>query len=126
MELTSANVRKVFMDSLFKDGEKIHNPIIVDGITMRVGFHPERLMSHRQEIEDMLSQLPTEFNQHTGGGCSFLIACNTKSGKQWGEHRNIEELFALGIGTGKVEYLFPKEMWSILPGGVPYLVIKGS
>ena len=124
MELTAQNVRTIFMDSLFKDGEPVINPVIVDGITKRIGFNPERLEKHTEEIISLLSQLPEEFNEKAGGGYSFLMACKTKSGEQWGEHRNMEELFALGIGIGKVEYLFPRQLWGILPGSVPYLVIK--
>ena len=35
----------------------------------------------------------------------------------------MEELFCLGIAIGRVECLIPREMWKILPGGVPYYVI---
>ena len=58
-----------------------------------------------------------------GGGWSFLQACVDKNGNHWGEHSNMEELFCLGIAIGKVESLLPRDMWKVLPGGVPYYVI---
>ena len=48
----------------------------------------------------------------------------TKSGEQWGEHMNIEQLLALGIATGQAGYPMPKEMWKMLPGGMPYFTVK--
>lgn len=35
----------------------------------------------------------------------------------------MEQLVSLGIGIKKVKYCMPKEMWSILPGGMPYFMI---
>lgn len=74
----------------------------------------------------MLSELPKEFKKESGGGMSFLNACNTSKGEQWtGEHAKMEQLFALGIASGMVECLLPRELWSSLPGGVPYYVVTG-
>jgi len=30
----------------------------------------------------------------------------------------------LGIASGKLSYLMPREMWKVLPGGMPYLVVS--
>lgn len=55
---------------------------------------------------------------------SFLNSCNTNEGKQWtGMHMKMEFLFALGVAIEKVKNLLPREMWPILPGGVPYFVV---
>jgi len=32
-------------------------------------------------------------------------------------------IFCLGIAAGKASYVFPREAWSALPGGVPYVVL---
>lgn len=74
----------------------------------------------------MLLQLPKEFQKGSGsgGGISFLNACNDVSGKQWTDsHQVMEQLFALGIGCNKVKCLMPREMWKVLPGGMPYYVV---
>lgn len=127
--LTSEKVERIFMDCLFKDeevvnGKPICDPVKVEGITSYIGFHPERIQSHKEEIIEMLNELPENFNLKTGGGWSFLCACNDKHGEQWTSlHMRMEQLFQLGIGIGKVSYTMPRDMWKILPGGVPYLVI---
>jgi len=127
MKLTSRNVESVFMDCLFKDGEDTTNHLKSEGITNSVGFHPERVDAHKSEIFEMLLSLPKEFHEKTGGGMSFLNACNDKRGEQWtGEHRIMEQLFLLGQASGKVECLMPREMWSVLPGGMPYYVVSSK
>ncbi len=117
-------VNEIFMDCLFQVGEDTNNHIKAEGITRNVGFHPERLESYRAEIVAMLDELPDDFKESGGGGMSFLNACNDKHGNQWtGLHLRMEQLFQLGIGIGKVKYPMPREMWSVLPGGMPYYVI---
>jgi len=111
MELTSENVERIFMDCLFKEGEDTSNYIPAEGITTNVGFHPERIESHREEIVSMLSELPEPFMEKSGGGWTFLNACNDKNGKQWTSFRQrMEQLFQLGIGIEKVAYLMPRDM----------------
>jgi len=131
MNLTAANVNKILKDCLFTDEElkacngKPENFVMAEGVMMRVGFHPERLKSHQAEVAAMLSELPSEFmHDNPSGGWSFLQACMTKSGEQWGEHRNIDELLLLGYGLNMVKYLLPREFWKVLPGQVPYFTVN--
>ncbi len=121
-------VEKIFTECLYKDneigedGKPIILPIVVDGIINKFGLHPERIEIYKNEIIEILEQLPDPFRKSSGGGWSFLNACEDKEGNQWGEHRHMEQLFCLGIAIDKVEYQLPREMWSALPGGVPYIV----
>lgn len=124
MELTCENVEKVFMDCLFGNTEDKSDAILVDGIVAKYGFNPSKIELHKEEIRAMLSELPDSFKPNSGGGMSFLNACMTKANHQWGEHRNMEQLFSLGIAAGFVTYCMPREMWNILPGGVPYLTVN--
>ena len=56
---------------------------------------------------------------------SFLDACMDKHGNQWTDfHQTMEQLVQLGIAIGEVEYCLPRDLWSALPGGVPFLVVK--
>ena len=124
MELTSKNVQSVFMDCLFKDGENISDPIVVEGVVSKFGFHKDRLELHKEDILKMLLQLPKEFQKDSGGGMSFLNACNDVDGRQWTDlHQVMEQLFVLGIGCNRVKCLMPREMWKVLPGGMPYYVV---
>lgn len=101
------------------DGEPTDNAVMVKGITINIGFHPERLKAHREEISKFLDELPVEFKD----GYSFLGACIDKDGKQWGEHHNVEQLMLLGIASGRVKLLLPRDLWKSLPGGMPYFIV---
>lgn len=73
-------------------------------------------------IEKVLRQLPAPFIDE--GGWSFLNLCMDREGNQWtGSHQTMEQLMMLGMATGMVKILFPRDLWSILPGGVPYFTI---
>jgi hypothetical protein len=124
--LTSAKVMNLFSDCLFKPGEDTSKAVKVEGVIHTFGLHPERVARYKEEIIKMLSQLPDPFRQSAGGGWSFLNACNDRHGNQWiGLHQTMEQLFVLGIAIGRVESCMPRDMWDILPGGMPYYVIKG-
>lgn len=124
MELTSENVETVFMSCLFKDKEDTSKHIKAEGITSTIGFHPERLESQRENVKSMLGFLPEAFHKNSGGGWSFLNACNDKNGKQWTDlHQRMDQLFQLAIGLELAKYLMPRKIWSVLPGGMPYIVL---
>ena len=85
--MIAEKVFKIFEDCLFKDdeiisGKPIVEPIIVEGILNKFGFHPDRLKYHAEEIAGLLNELPSEFQETKGGGWSFLNACNDKDGRQ--------------------------------------------
>jgi hypothetical protein len=123
--LSAERVNAIFGDVLFKDGEDTTNHIKAEGVMQTFGFNPERLKAHEAEIAEMLDELPDQFKASAGGGWSFLNACDDKHGRQWtGMHATMEQLFALGVGTGKAQLLMPREMWEVLPGGMPYYVVR--
>lgn len=133
MKLTPENVHRVFLECLHtkeeiekgvpKDGEFIG----VHGLTMNIGFHPERISKNKKHIGDMLAELPPAFMKDIGGGWTFLYMCEDKDGEQWtGDHRIMEELVLLGLATEQAEFVLPRETWSALPGGVPYISVNVS
>lgn len=123
--LTPQRVEEVFKACLFKDSEDATRHIVAEGITNIVGFHPDRIEEHRQEIHDMLAELPKDFKTSGGGGHSFLNACLDKRGKQWTSlHQTVDRLVQLGIAIDEVEYCLPRDMWDSLPGGMPYFTVK--
>jgi len=126
--IDASKLEEAFRDCLFKDeeitgGQPPADAVLVEGIVNKFGFHPERLESHRQEIYDWLKQLPHPFRETEGGGWSFLKACDDAEGQQWGEHRNMEQLFCLGMGLGLAKSQLPRDLWAALPGGMPYYSI---
>lgn len=124
----SEKVDKVFRSCLFQDneiieGKPIVKPVEVRGIISKYGFHPERILQAEKTIIDMLSNFSDDFYADGGGGMSFLNFCMTKDGRQWAEHPTMEMLVVLGIAIDKVRYAMPRDMWEILPGGMPYIII---
>lgn len=126
VKLTASAVNVIFTDCLFKEGEDTSDRVAVEGVVSNFGFHPARIESHREEIVALLTLLPKEFHEHAGGGYSFLNACMTNNGTQWGEHVNVEQLLVLGIGIGRAKILLPRDMWSAMPGGMPYFMVTAE
>lgn len=123
--LSAERVNEIFLDCLFRDGEDTSSHVRAEGTLYTVGFHPERLESHREEIVGMLDELPNEFKFDGGGGWSFLNACNDRHGNQWtGMHQTMDQLVTLGIAISKVAFQLPRELWSVMPGGMPYFTVS--
>jgi hypothetical protein len=120
MKLTAENVNQTLLKCLYNDGENTENHIKAHGVRLNIGFDPVRLDAQKDNIISMVNELPEDFKI----GMSFLNACMTKHGAQWGEHSNIDELLCLGQAVGAIEMLVPREGWSMLPGGMPYFKIS--
>lgn len=120
MKLTAENVRAVMTNCLFLDGEDRSVYVQGDGVLTKFGFHPGRLAANRDSIMQLLNQLPDSFRD---GGASFLQGCVDRFGEQWGEHPNVEQLLALGHAAGYVKCLVPRQLWSQMPGGMPYFSV---
>ena len=119
MKLTPTAVETIFNYCQEPTGE-----VVVEGIVHHEHFSAEKLAEKRTEIAELLAELPDQFQKSKGGGWSFLNACNDRHGTQWtGFHLVMEMLFMLGMATGQVECLLPRDMWSAMPGGMPYYVV---
>lgn len=132
MKLSADNVSKIFIDCLFREEEmEGKGPVLEEGtyllavgVQTKVGFHPERCRSHKEDVADMLSQLHDDFKEGHGGGMTFLNMCADKTGEIWtGQHRIVDQLVCLGIALDLVS-ITPPEMNAVLTGGVPYVTVK--
>lgn len=133
-ELNTENVDRIFADCMFRSHEEYEECKLgelytfVDSIQsakVKVGFHPERICQHMQEIREMLGQLPDGFFPGKGGGASFLQAACLKNGDLWtGFHTEVEKLCLLGMASRQLRMLLPREEWHYLPGGMPYFVVE--
>lgn len=120
--LTEQHVKDVFKDCLVKDDEKeTVSPVFVEG--MAAGFHPRRLEVRRQEIHDMLSELPDEVRSK--GGVSLSVARMDRHGKQWSRLPVSQMMLAqLGAAIGEVKYPMPADVWAVLPDGMPHIIVN--
>jgi len=131
MLLTAEKVEELVRYCLFTEEELAAIPKgnvpsdanIARGVRTHMGFNPRRIKEKKEEIRALLMELPHQFRESVGGGWSFLNACNDKDGNQWGEHRDIDALMCLGLGVGLVRLQLPRDVWGLLPGGLPYFVV---
>lgn len=119
-------IHDIFHDCLFRDDEDHSKFISAEGLTVKVGFHPERLNSYADEVHEILLNLPDSFQEGKGGGMSFLYMCMDKEEEQCMEQPTAQELMLLGLGTGWVTLPLPRALWSVLPGGVPYVMVNSE
>lgn len=119
--LTVCAVENAFLNALFLPGESTENAVMAHGVRHAFGFHPARLELAREMVVSWIAQLPLLFQPDSrggGGGGSFLCACVTASGEQWGEQKNVEQLMALGIAL-ELLWRSPPDLDFAMPGGVP-------
>lgn len=122
MKYKAEKVRELMKDCLHGKAE---GALVVQGIIRTFGLSPEKIAAHREEIRELLEDMPNEFQASGGGGWSFLNLCMDKEGEQWtGFQQTMEELVVLGIAAGMAEYQLPREAWGSLPGGVPYVTFN--
>lgn len=118
-------VAAIFMECLYDPQKDTADMVKAEGIVCTVGFAQSRLDEHRDEITTMLKNLPLQFQEQGGGGWSFLNACNDKNGEQWtGLHQRMEQLFQLGLAINMVVEPMQALPRAVLPGGVPYYVVR--
>ena len=131
-QLTAKNVHDILNYCLYTDEEIKQMPegaappegaLLVQGVLLNLGLHPHRVAEKKEQIRAMLAELPDQFHAGKGGGWSFLNACMDREGAQWGEHSNIDELLCLGQAAGLAEFLLPRDMWAMFPGGMPYFSV---
>ena len=119
------SVDRIMLDSLLKEEEVIggspKDAVMVQGITATFGFHQGRLLSHKPELAALANKMPLSFHKEGGGGASFLNLCEDRDGELWGQHRDMQDLVVLCIGVGIAEYCASRELWGLLPGGMPYI-----
>ncbi len=120
--LKPSKVSEIFRDCLFAKHEvpasgRPESFVEARGVMIHIGFHPQRLESHRSEVVEMLNDVHPDFRE----GMSFLNFCNDKNGELWtGMQPTCDELITLGVALGLVDVVM-REVQSVLPGGVPYI-----
>ncbi len=123
-ELSANRVDEIFGKCLHEGDESSETQLKIRGVLHSVVFDKRKLDEYRAKIAELLLELPDDFMQSGGGGMSFLNACSDRNGRQWADlHLTMEKLFMLGMAIEKVRPLFPREMWSALPSGMPYYVV---
>lgn len=131
MKLNTANVSKIFKSCLFKDDELNEenmptSPVVkVEAVASTFGFHQERLGAIKPKVMELLSQMPEAFFKDIGQGDTFLNGLVNDKNIPWSTNQSdLDMLLALGLGTELITYSMPRDMWPILPSGLPYFTIN--
>jgi hypothetical protein len=99
--------------------------ILSQGIVNAFVFDPDKIEEQQEQIRQLLSQLPENFELEVGGGWSFLNLCMRRDDEQWtGEQRLSEALMCLGLAAGwAVTAPSNRKTWASMPGGMPYVIV---
>lgn len=133
MENLSGEVERVFKDCLYtpeeveaQGEEQIAKTCVrAPGIVCDAGFEPERLHAHEAEIRSFVDEMAPQFFLDSGGGWTFLNLAVDRRGEQWTDlHQRMEQLVQLAIASGMGSFCIPREFWSSMPGGMPYVVFS--
>lgn len=117
-------VHTIFVRCLATDLIPEDEQIKVEGLVHNFSFHKASLEECGPEVLRILEEMHDTFKLGSGDGWSFLLLPFDKYGNHWCEHNTAEKLVVLGIGLDLVSYLIPRDMWDVLPGGVPYIQLK--
>jgi hypothetical protein len=99
--------------------------IEVVGWLLRHTFSIKKLHGYREEIIRMLLSLPAGFRSDVGEGGSVGNMIERGDGVIWSvDMADIEKLVALGIASGLMNFCAPREVWHMLPGGLPYVRVE--
>jgi hypothetical protein len=124
-KLTTQAVTDLLAHCLYTDAEadngEVEETLIIEGILHDYGLHPGRVDENRENIAELLRELPDNFFIGGGGGWTFLNLCMDKHGNHWSEHPTMEVLCVLAIAAGLGKWVGPKKMWRMFPGGMPYI-----
>lgn len=122
VRLTAENVNTILNKCLYtSSSSSSHKPLIIEGYKNDFSFDTVALNQERENIEALLSQLPSNFKE----GWSFWEMFRTNDGRNWTTSlKSMEALMVLGIAIEKIRYVLPKEAWWSLPGGAPYVVVN--
>ena len=112
----------LFEDNEFVNGSPPDNAVIIKGITAVFSFNPERIEKHSSEIISWIDELPEQFLKNAGGGgWTFLNLPVDRNDHLWGQQKDAQNLLVLCMAINKADYCLPRDMWHMLPGGVPYV-----
>ena len=116
IELTKDNVYNIFYDCLINNNEECDYKE-VEVISSIFRFNKDKLKQYKNDIFNLIEQLPD-----MESGIAFMNLYLKKDSTKWGSLVDAEYLLALGLATENLVYFLPKEMWPMLPFGMPLIL----
>ena len=123
LKLTIENVEKIFLDCFLPNNYTDNTKVIpVNTVTGNFGFDPEKIEKHAADIQQMISQLSSNFDEANEGYSFMNLPFKGENDELWGGQINGDHLMALGLASGWMKFTIEdKYLWQALPGGVPYV-----
>lgn len=111
--------------ALMENGTPPEDGLVVETVMATVMLNKDRVAEHVDDISVMLDQLPDIFKEGSGEGGSVVLAHQTADGEDWTHELDgrIDMLLALGLSVGKVKFVLPRDLWSVLPDSYPFFVV---
>lgn len=126
-KLTARRVKAIFWDCLTWTGTDDLVPVFVEAVLRGAAFDLARLDAYRQEIIELLMELPDEFMEDRGDGALITHAALDRHGHWWAPHiHDAEHLFLLSIAIGCARFTVLPELWYTNPSLQPYIVVNVS
>jgi|SRR5690606_34870302 len=121
----AARIVEAMAQSLYDDPAITEPPdgsVIVRGIVHTFAMDPQKLEKQRETVTNVIKEVVSDaFFVGKGGGWSSLNLCLDRQGDQWCERPTMEALCVLSIGLGLAKWCLPRDLWPVLPGGMPYI-----
>jgi len=123
LKLTAKHVKEIFLDCFLPEKYTNDSKVIpVNTVTGNFGFDPEKIKKHAADIQQMISQLSSKFDEVNEGYTFMSLPFKGENNEQWGEQIDGDRLMALGLASGWMKLsIEDKYLWQALPGGVPYV-----
>lgn len=120
MDFDSVNIRNLATSCMFKPEEFknleyfTNNQITVTGISIKACFDKKKIDEKRDIIIKLIDSIPG-----IEEGVS-LLSLSDKNSKV--STYSCELLMCLGVASGEIDYMYPRDMWDSLPNGFPFVV----
>lgn len=122
--LTVDAVMEIWNACVAAPGDPEDDQVRIDGASMDGRFSRTRLLNHRMRLRTMLVELPDNFLQSGGGGWTMLNGCVDRHQRFWtSDQRTVDRLVILGIGAGVANWTLERNLWDLLPSGMPYFQV---
>ena len=124
LALNDEAVNAIFQGCTVQKGDDPFTTSPVQHITHEVArFSQHRLDGHREDIHQLVNQLPDLFRK--AGGGSYAYSQLNRLGHRWTKFEPIQErLVQLGFAIGEIEFVHPRKYWPALYQGRPLLFVK--
>ena len=117
--LVAERVEAIYLECLYRYGNTTRKFLtVISPIELHVLLHPERVSSHKTEIESMLAMLPSAFHIKNGEGAPIGEARRTCNGEVWTINMDVVNMvLVLGMAIDRVWLTRPcddTEIWALV------------